>query len=258
MAVSTTAPRFGCIRSDVTVTRKLTPSVVACRSPVASHDHASQSRRFALSSSSATLSSKSYSARQLRSASQHPGRARSQRSTVVRVLAKAQGKLVTALGKGGAGKTTVSIALAKHFAAQGKKVLLVLQSEDQNAEDLLSMPLPKGATPQNVEGNLDMLRAFGASLLEEPWKGIRETEAQLAFTGGLLDEMTAEELPMVPGMDVFTVLGVLRKFTLQYDVVVYDGPSSSEVLRLVAAPASLQWYLTRLKTAFERTEPGRI
>ena len=46
---------------------------------------------------------------------------------------------------------------------------------------------------------------------------------------------------MIPGMDVFTALGVLRKFTLQYDVVVYDGPSSSEVLRLVAAPASLQW-----------------
>jgi anion-transporting ArsA/GET3 family ATPase len=41
--------------------------------------------------------------------------------------------------------------------------------------------------------------------------------------------MTAEELPVLPGMDVFTALGALRKFTLQYDTVIYDGPSASEV-----------------------------
>eukprot|EP00976_Prorocentrum_cordatum_P052815 1065522-Prorocentrum_minimum.AAC.4 len=61
----------------------------------------------------ATLSSKSRFASQVRSASAHRIRGSSQRSATYRVLAKAQGKLVTVLGKGGAGKTTVAIVLAK-------------------------------------------------------------------------------------------------------------------------------------------------
>ena len=77
----------------------------------------------------------------------------------------------------------------QHFAAQGKKVLLVLQSEDQNGEKLLDLTLLQGSSPRNIETNLDVLRAYSTTLLEEPWKGLRETEAQLSFSGGILDEV---------------------------------------------------------------------
>eukprot|EP00242_Pyramimonas_sp_CCMP2087_P014211 CAMPEP_0198219190 /NCGR_PEP_ID=MMETSP1445-20131203/72965_1 /TAXON_ID=36898 /ORGANISM="Pyramimonas sp., Strain CCMP2087" /LENGTH=217 /DNA_ID=CAMNT_0043896513 /DNA_START=52 /DNA_END=702 /DNA_ORIENTATION=+ len=206
-------------RTDVVAYRKptSTPSAVALRPLVTVHEHTAPSYRLGTYSSKAAFSGKSHFARQ--TGWRLRGRSSSPRPGVVRVVAKAQGKLVTVLGKGGAGKTTVSVALAKHFAAQGKKVLLVLQSEDQNGEKLLDLTLLKGSSPRNIETNLDVLRAYSTTLLEEPWKGLRETEAQLSFSGGILDEMTAEELPVLPGMDVFTALGALRKFTLQYDTV---------------------------------------
>lgn len=39
----------------------------------------------------------------------------------------------------------------QHYAASGKRVLLVLQSEDRSAENLLGVELPKGS--QTINGN---------------------------------------------------------------------------------------------------------
>jgi anion-transporting ArsA/GET3 family ATPase len=63
---------------------------------------------------------------------------------------------------------------------------------------------------------------------------------------------------MIPGLDMFTTLGTLRRYTAQYDTVVYDGPGASDVLRLVGSPSRLQWYLQRGQSALKRMEFGRV
>jgi anion-transporting ArsA/GET3 family ATPase len=63
---------------------------------------------------------------------------------------------------------------------------------------------------------------------------------------------------MIPGLDMFTTLGSLRRYTAGYQVVVYDGPGASDVLRLVGSPSRLQWYLQRGRTALQRMELGRV
>eukprot|EP00241_Pyramimonas_parkeae_P005665 CAMPEP_0114236696 /NCGR_PEP_ID=MMETSP0058-20121206/6984_1 /TAXON_ID=36894 /ORGANISM="Pyramimonas parkeae, CCMP726" /LENGTH=410 /DNA_ID=CAMNT_0001348667 /DNA_START=231 /DNA_END=1463 /DNA_ORIENTATION=+ len=173
-----------------------------------------------------------------------------------------QGKLVTVLGKGGVGKSTAAIALSKHYAASGKRVLLVLQSEDRSAENLLGVELPKGSQTINVEANLDAVRVAGTELMAEPWAALQASSYLIpeSFSGGtnLLSEVTAEELPILPGMDMFAVLGALRKFAMQYDTVVYDGPSAGEVLRLLGSPSRLQWYLVRMQSAMSKMDMGRV
>jgi len=169
-----------------------------------------------------------------------------------------QGKLVTAVGKGGSGKTTALILLAKYHVGLGRKVLFVTQSEDLSAEEVLGAGLARGSKPEQVSPGLDGVRVYATKLAEDPWRALKQSEEQFAFAGGILNEMTVDELPMLPGLDMFAVLGVLRKFTLQYDVVVYDGPSSSEILRLLATPSKLQWYLQRLRRALSQSDAGRL
>lgn len=81
-----------------------------------------------------------------------------------------------------------------------------------------------------------------------------------------------EELSVLPGMDPLLALGAMERlirfagdsFTARqvnrtYDIVVYDGTSTEETLRLLgAAEKSSRWYLQRARSLSERTDTGRV
>eukprot|EP00854_Cymbomonas_tetramitiformis_P014797 gene14797-17488_t len=76
--------------------------------------------------------------------------------------------------------------------------------------------------------------AAGASAAQRLWaeamiSGIHVVAEELYdFSGGMLKDVSADELPMIPGLESFITLGALRKLSTQYDVVVFDGASNVE------------------------------
>jgi arsenite-transporting ATPase len=64
--------------------------------------------------------------------------------------------ILTFLGKGGTGRTTIAIAAAKSFANQGKRVLLVGQEPGPALSLLLDATV--ASEPQAIEANLQAVQ----------------------------------------------------------------------------------------------------
>ncbi|XP_052187361.1 uncharacterized protein At1g26090, chloroplastic isoform X2 [Diospyros lotus] len=130
-------------------------------------------------------------------------------------------KLVTFLGKGGSGKTTSAV--------------------------------------------------FAAQMLLEPLKRLKEADARLNMTQGVLEGVVGEELGVLPGMDtIFSALalenlvGFLRNMSQmnrdrdKFDIIVYDGVSTEETIRMIGATSKARLYLKYLRHLSERTDLGRL
>eukprot|EP00899_Mesostigma_viride_P018939 jgi/Mesvir1/27046/Mv20742-RA.1 len=181
---------------------------------------------------------------------------------------EAKTRLVTFLGKGGAGKTTAAIALAKRYAEMGKNTCLVVQGADRSEDALLGMAIPHKPAPVDGVKNLEAMRLESTKLLVDPWNTLRKADSEMGFSGGVINKVVGEELAVLPGMDAILAVGQLESMTgaaggseatgAVWDVVVYDGPSSTEVLRLFGAPERMKWYLDRLRGLADKTEAGRL
>ena len=85
--------------------------------------------------------------------------------------------ILTFLGKGGTGRTTVALAAAKKFANQGKRVLLVSQDVGPTLQQALQLE-SLGLEPQTVGANLSVVRVQATTLLSQSWSEVKELEAQ--------------------------------------------------------------------------------
>lgn len=94
-------------------------------------------------------------------------------------------KLVTFLGKGGSGKTTSAIFAAQHYAMEGLKTCLVIQSQDPTAEHLLNCKI--GTSPIKCNNNLSAVRLQSTKMLIEPLNRMKEADARLNLTQGTLE-----------------------------------------------------------------------
>ncbi|MCO5555188.1 hypothetical protein L7F22_008731 [Adiantum nelumboides] len=121
------------------------------------------------------------------------------------------------------------------------------------------------------DGALDVVRLESTKLLLDPLVQLKKADAKLNFSQGALDEVVGEELSVLPGMDALLALGAMesligfardiskgRKADQTYDVVVYDGLSSEETLRLLGAAEKSRWYLQRARDLAEKTDTGRV
>lgn len=154
--------------------------------------------------------------------------------------------ILTFLGKGGVGKTTTAIAIARAFANQNKKVLYV----GQQAENSLSMRLNVELTvePQTVAANFEAVHLQSATLLERYWDKMKGLENQYLRTP-FFKEVYGQELGILPGMDSALGLSFLRERDAEskYDVIIYDGMGDLETLRMLGMPEILGWYLRRFR-----------
>jgi arsenite-transporting ATPase len=184
--------------------------------------------------------------------------------------------LVTFLGKGGSGKTTAAVLLAKAYASEGKRTVLVVQGQDRVAEALLGHKLPTVPELEAPGSNLTVVRLESTKLLLEPLAQLKKLDARLGFSSGALQEVVGEELSILPSMDTLLAVGALERLAGitgllnrqptgsawdsagKYDVVVYDGPSNEDVLRLFGSPERARWYLSRFRRLAEKTDAGRV
>ncbi|MFN4785713.1 MAG: ArsA family ATPase [Pseudanabaena sp.] len=164
--------------------------------------------------------------------------------------------ILTFLGKGGVGKTTTAIAVARTFAAQNKQVLYV----GQQAGDSLSIRLgiTLNSDPQLVAPNFSAVHLQSTVLLERYWDKMKGLETQYLRTP-FFKEVYGQELGILPGMDAALGLSFLRERDAEgkYDVIIYDGVGDLETLRMLGMPEILGWYLRRFKQVLTGSAIGQ-
>jgi anion-transporting ArsA/GET3 family ATPase len=161
--------------------------------------------------------------------------------------------IVTFLGKGGTGRTTIAIAAAKSLAQQGRKVLLLTQDSSPAYKIILGIEIT--AQPQEIAANLSVAQLSTTMLLEQNWEQVKQLEQQY-LRSPILKNVYGQELGILPGMDSALVLNKIREYDLsnQYDVIVYDGSGDLSTLRMFGIPEVLSWYIRRFKGVFQESD----
>ena len=164
--------------------------------------------------------------------------------------------ILTFLGKGGTGRSTIAIAAAKRLANQGKRVLLAADDNQIALGLLLNASLTPD--PQELAPNLEVLKFKTSLLLERNWEEVKKLEAQYLRTP-LIKDVYGQELVVLPGMDKALILNAIREYDAsgKYDVIVYDGSSDSTNLRMLGMAESLSWYSRRFGKLLTDSDLGK-
>ncbi|XP_011008666.1 PREDICTED: uncharacterized protein At1g26090, chloroplastic [Populus euphratica] len=175
-------------------------------------------------------------------------------------------KLVTFIGKGGSGKTTSAIFAAQHYAMSGLRTCLVIQTQDPSAEYLLNYKI--GTSPTECSDNLWAVRLETSKMLLEPLDRLKQADSRLKMTQGVLEGVVGEELGVLPAMDsifaVYALAGLVGSLNVnqtnrdKFDIIVYDGVSTDETLRMIGAASKARLYLKYLRNLAEKTDLGRL
>jgi len=164
--------------------------------------------------------------------------------------------IVTFLGKGGTGRTTVAIATAKRLSVQGKRVLFVGQDTSPVLNLLWNASL--SADPQEISPRLYAVQLETTVLLERSWEELKRQEAQY-LRSPFFKAVYGQELGILPGMDSALALNAIREYDASgnYDVIVYDGNGDKSTLRMLGMPEILSWYLRRFRQVFSDSDLGK-
>lgn len=162
-------------------------------------------------------------------------------------------QILTFLGKGGSGKTTVAIAAAKQQANLGRRVLFVSQDPTPATGILLGVPLAD--KPQSIGANLEAVAIPATVAIERGWEDVKQVEARY-LRSPILRNIYGQELAILPGMDSAIALNALRQYDAsgKYDVIVYDGTGDITTLRMAGMADSLNWYLRRFVAVVEESD----
>ncbi|WP_088890359.1 Get3/ArsA fold putative tail anchor-mediating ATPase NosAFP [Leptolyngbya ohadii] len=168
--------------------------------------------------------------------------------------------ILTFLGKGGTGRSTIAVAAAKQLAGQGKRVLFATQDPTPAIDLLLETPLT--ADPQPVagsfQGNFQAMKLYSTTLLERSWEEVKKLEAQY-LRSPFFKAVYGQELGVLPGMDNALALNAVREYEKSgsYDVIVYDGTGDLAMLRVLGMPETLSWYIRRFRQVFADSDLGK-
>ncbi|HEY9879681.1 MAG TPA: ArsA family ATPase [Leptolyngbyaceae cyanobacterium] len=164
--------------------------------------------------------------------------------------------ILTFLGKGGTGRTTLAIAYAKRLATEGKRVLLAFQDPGPAPSLLVGQSL--GVDPVSLAPQLWAVNFQSTALLERSWEEVKTLESQYLRTP-FLKAVYGQEMGVLPGMDSALALNALRQYDTsnRYDVLIYDGPGDLATLRMLGMPEVLDWYVRRFRNVFEQSDLWR-
>ena len=151
-------------------------------------------------------------------------------------------------GKGGVGTTTVAAATAALLARRGQKTLVLSTEPTRSLADTLGEPV--GPEPREIDGGLAALRIDPQRRLQASWRTVLDYLAGVGPGGGPgagLGTVAEQESTVLPGAADVLALLELRDLTVggRWDAVVVDGPAGAAMVRLLALPETLTWYVRR-------------
>lgn len=154
-------------------------------------------------------------------------------------------RIILFSGKGGVGKTTLAASTAVRAASLGHRTLVMSTDAAHSLGDSLAMKI--GAEPTRVAHNLDAMEIDVHHELEREFGPIRNFLTKF-FKGQGLDEVVADEMAVLPGMEeLFSLLRVAElAHSREYDLLLVDCAPTGETLRMLAAPDVLRFYFRKI------------
>jgi arsenite/tail-anchored protein-transporting ATPase len=144
--------------------------------------------------------------------------------------------------------TALSTAATAAAAAQfGARTLLASVGP---AHGLIA--LQPGPEPQTLAPNLDAWALDALGDLAAFWNAVRRQGGNGATAASAI---AGDELPIIPGSDLFLAVARLRSLGAGYDLVCVDAGAHAALLRALAVPDTFRWSL-RLLFGLDRG-PGR-
>jgi len=144
-------------------------------------------------------------------------------------------------GKGGVGKTSLSLATALGAAAHGHRAFVLSTDPAHSLGDALRRRL--GPHPTPVATGVTVQEVSVLEEMDRSWSEIQR------FLRGLLrdeaDELVAEELLTFPGLEELVALRAIREVeaTGAYDVCVVDCAPTGATLRMLRFPDVLRIFM---------------
>ena len=154
-------------------------------------------------------------------------------------------RIVVYSGKGGVGKTSVAAATALLCAERGLRTIVVSTDIAHSLAD--SFDLPLGPEPVLIAPNLWGQQSDVYHNIRKYWGTIQGYVASVFRWRGL-DEVMAEEMTVIPGMDELSSLLWIAEHhdSGAYDVIVVDAAPTGETLRLLSLPEAGKWWLEKI------------
>jgi anion-transporting ArsA/GET3 family ATPase len=164
-------------------------------------------------------------------------------------------RFVYVTGKGGVGKTTVSVALAKAMAARGRRVLLCMTNAKERVSAMLGSR-PIGADIVHVAPNIDAVNMVPEKCLEE--YGILMLKSKTLYDALFDNKYVRTFFSAVPGMSEWSMLGKAWWHTTEllsgkttdereppygdgwkYETVIVDAPATGHGVDMLKVPRVL-------------------
>jgi anion-transporting ArsA/GET3 family ATPase len=152
-------------------------------------------------------------------------------------------RFVVVAGKGGVGRTTVSLVIGRLAASRGKRVLVCLANAPPRYSDLLGETV-LDATIREASGGLHVVNLDPRACEEEYGLIIlhNRTLHRLVFGSRIVRTF----LDAVPGLAEWAMLGKATYHALgtpggrpEYDMVVFDSPATGHGLDMLALPRAI-------------------
>ncbi len=160
-------------------------------------------------------------------------------------------RIILFSGKGGVGKTTVSAATGYRLSKLGYRTIVVSLDPAHSLADAFDIPegerFKAKGLPIEINERLHIQEIDIQEEIDRYWGDVYRFLELLFNTTGL-DEVLAEELAILPGMEEVTSLLYVNKYyrEKEYDVLVLDLPPTGESLRFVSMPTVLKWYMKKI------------
>ena len=160
-------------------------------------------------------------------------------------------RIIFFAGKGGVGKTSVAAATGIKAAEMGHRTAVMSLDVAHSLSDIFD--LDKDLLDQNrgrpikVSKNLWIQELDIQEEIEENWGDIHKYLSLLLNTAGL-DEILAEELAILPGMEEVSLLLYINRYFREksFDVLILDCAPTGESLRFISIPTTLEWYIKKI------------
>jgi arsenite-transporting ATPase len=148
-------------------------------------------------------------------------------------------------GKGGVGKTSIAAATALLCSERGLRTLVLSTDIAHSLADAYDLPM--GPEPVQIAPNLWGQEPDVYFNIARYWRTIQNYVAQL-FSWHGLDEVMAEEMTVLPGMDELGNLLWIADHvdSGRFDVIVVDAAPTGETLRLLSLPEASRWWVERI------------
>ncbi len=154
-------------------------------------------------------------------------------------------RIILYTGKGGVGKTSIAAATALLSAKRGYRTIVLSTDIAHSLADAFDLPL--GPEPGQIAPNLWGQEPDVYHNIARYWSTIQRYMAEL-FSWRGLDEVLAEEMTVLPGMDELGNLLWIADHVESgdYDVIVVDAAPTGETLRLLSLPEASRWWIERI------------